>query len=182
MSSKGKVHGTDDQTISTKDDANASPQELMMLTLDLDSDESEALKRYETVYQAFLLHGLFAPLTAPLTLKTRVHGTLVDYCVSHALQGSSYIDETQMGMQYTVLQSALILTISMPLYIEPPSFDSDDITRVFSAIIGLAAITQLIVIIACTIISASLNQPSSAAGTLCVPFVRYFSSTDTLAE
>ena len=64
-----------------------------------------------------------------------------------------------MAMQYTVLQAALILTISMPLYISPPDFSSDDIAHVFSGMIGGAAFTQISCIIGITILSALWNRP-----------------------
>ena len=64
-------------------------------------------------------------------------------------------------MQYTVLQAALILTISMPLYISPPDFSSDDIAHVFSGLIGGAAFTQLSCIIGITILSALWSRPYS---------------------
>ena len=64
-----------------------------------------------------------------------------------------------MAMQYTVLQAALILTISMPLYISPPSFGTDEIAHVFSGMIGGAAFTQLSCIIGITILSALWNRP-----------------------
>ena len=64
-----------------------------------------------------------------------------------------------MAMQYTVLQAALILTISMPLYISPPDFSSEDIAHVFSGMIGGAAFTQISCIIGITILSALWNRP-----------------------
>lgn len=64
-------------------------------------------------------------------------------------------------MQYTVLQAALILTISMPLYISPPGFSSDAIAHAFSGVIGGAALSQLSCIIGTTILSALWNRPYS---------------------
>ena len=68
-----------------------------------------------------------------------------------------------MNLQYTVLQAALILTITANLYINPPiSFDSAAQTDAFSSISGFAAFTHLFCIINCTIISAVLNMAYSA--------------------
>ena len=134
--------------------------------MDLDTDEDEVLRRYESAFKSFVHYGTLQPLTKRLTANDHVQDTIIDFCTSHALQGSEYINEIQMNLQYTVLQSALILTISMTLYIETPSFNKENNLRAFSAIIGLAAFCQITVIIGCTIISALLNRPYTPADTV----------------
>lgn len=139
------------------------------LPFDCDMDEDEILKRYESAFRSFINFNTFTELKKPITsadVGKTIQDSLVDFCVSHALQGNTYIEEIQMNLQYTVLQSALILTISMPLYIETPDFNATNITRAFSAIIGLAAFCQLAVIIGCTIVSALLNRPYTPADTM----------------
>jgi hypothetical protein len=136
------------------------------LPTDLDADEDEILRRYESCYKSFIYHDTFQPLTRRYTEKDHVQDSLIDFCTSHALQGADYIEQIQMNLQYTVLQSALILTISMPLYIDPPGFNEKNFDRAFSAIIGLAAFSQLTVIIGCTIISALLNRPYTTSDTM----------------
>lgn len=131
--------------------------------VDLDQDIIEVFRRYESIYCSFLLFKLYTgKLDKVLTMSDVgkcVQDTLVDYSVAFAMLGVSHVERIQMNMQYTVLQSALILTISMPLYIQLPSFSSTQSQHIFSAIVGFAAFQQLIVIIGCTIISALLNRP-----------------------
>ena len=68
-----------------------------------------------------------------------------------------------MNVQYTVLQAALILTITANLYINPPiNFDSKSQNDAFSSICGLAAFTHLFCIINCTIVSGILNMAYTA--------------------
>eukprot|EP01038_Epipyxis_sp_PR26KG_P005822 gene5822-8028_t len=134
-------------------------------TFDLDIDESEVLKRYHCIFKAFIARGVFKKYTEALTdqdIGKNIQNSLIDFSVSHAIQGSTYIDEIQTVMQYLVLQSALILTIDMPLYISPPDFKNENIGHIFSAVVGFAAISFLACIIACTILSGSLNMVYSA--------------------
>lgn len=124
-------------------------------------DDMEVWERYEAAYCAFISYGVYPSLKRPLTendIGKNIQNTVVDYSTAYALQGSDYIDEMQMNLQYTVLQSALVLTISMPLYIDPPDFSREFHLRIFSAVIGLAAFMQLITIIGCTIVSALFNR------------------------
>ena len=68
-----------------------------------------------------------------------------------------------MNVQYTVLQAALILTITANLYINPPiTFDSESRNDAFSSICGLAAFTHLFCIVNCTIVSGVLNMAYTA--------------------
>lgn len=138
---------------------------------DLELDEDEVLKRYDTVFRTFVSKKVLPPLSRRYTEKDvgkNIQGTIIDWSVCHALQGSTYIEETQVNMQYTVLQSALILTISMPLYISPPDFNNEDTIHIFSAVVGGAAFCQLVVIISCTIMAALLNRPFSSADSMVV--------------
>lgn len=129
---------------------------------DLMFNDIEIWERYESAYCAFVSHGVYpAKLKRPFTeadVGKELQDTIVDFSTAFALQGSDYIGEIQMNLQYTVLQSALILTISMPLYIEPPEFASESRLRIFSAVMGLAAFLQLITIIGCTIVSSFFNR------------------------
>ena len=77
----------------------------------------------------------------------------------------SNISCIQMNLQYTVLQAALILTITANLYINPPvSFDSTAQNDAFSSLSGFAAFTHLLCIINSTIISGVLNMAYSGVG------------------
>jgi hypothetical protein len=69
-------------------------------------------------------------------------------------------------MQYTVLQAALILTITVNLYINPPALNSELNLRIFSAIIGFAAFSHVSVIVSSTILSGQFNMVYSEADAL----------------
>ena len=94
-----------------------------------------------------------------------------------------------MNFQYTVLQAALILTITIPLYVSPPDLSTDSNLRAFSFFIGisaciilqftlqfisfilnigLSASLHLYTIIGITIMSALFNRPYTEADTVLV--------------
>jgi len=87
---------------------------------------------------------------------------LIDRCVCHAIEGVVHISEIQINVQYTVLQAALILTITANLYITlPVSFDQESMAVAFSCICGIAAFTHLLCIVNCTILVGILNMAYS---------------------
>jgi len=62
-------------------------------------------------------------------------------------------------VQYTVLQAALILTITANLYITLPiTFEKESLATAFSCICGVAAFTHLLCIVNCTILAGILNM------------------------
>lgn len=139
------------------------------LPIDLDGNEEEVLKRYESVYRSFIRKKVLPPLTKAITEKNicnGIQGTILDFSTAHALQGDTYIEEIQANMQYTVLQAALFLTITVGYYIEPPEFESDSMLRAFVALSGLSGVLQIIVVVMCTILSAFLNRASTSADTM----------------
>lgn len=144
VSKSSKVHSVEVQPLSSSDVIIPNLDDHMAVAFDLDIDEDEVFRRYESVFRAFLKFGVFRTLETPLTeadIGKNIQNTIVDFSVAFAMQGSTYIEEIQMNMQYTVLQSALVLTISMPLYIDPPSFDDRDTNRVFS---GMSKTSKLL--------------------------------------
>ena len=133
---------------------------------DLDIDEKEVLKRYYTVYTLIKKNRITSLKSA--YNYSNLQGSIVDYSVCFALQGSKYMDEMQMNMQYTVLQAALILTITIPLYVSPPELNSEHMLRWFSFFIGFSACLHLYTIIGITILSALFNRPYTEADTILV--------------
>lgn len=65
-----------------------------------------------------------------------------------------------------MVQAALILTITIPLFINVPDFDDDNYVRAFSAVVGFSAFSHILVLIGCTIQNMILNRPYSSADTL----------------
>ena len=77
-------------------------------------------------------------------------------------------EEIQMSFQYTVLQAALILTITIPLFVSPPDMSTDSNQRAFSFFVGLSATFHLYTLIGITILSGLFNRPYTEADTLIV--------------
>lgn len=145
--------------------------------IDFELDEMECLKRYYSVYRTILLYKVCKPIKeegfTEADIGKNIQGSLVDWCVAHALEGDKNIEEIQMNAQYTVLQAALILTITIPLYINPPGMADETTNNAFSAFVGFSAFFHIAVIIGCTIFAMILNRPYSPADTLCAR-IEYF--------
>jgi len=118
-----------------------------------------------------------------------IQNTIIDSAVTHAIKGKDYIDQIFNNVQYTVLQAALILTITFPLFLNPidlstNSFGGDDTTnstslliptdiasnektdalsRSFSALIGFAAVSHIGCIIGLTIMVSYVNRAITSA-------------------
>ena len=140
-------------------------------SLDTTLDELEVLKRYEIAFTTLVINNKFSILDKPLSesdVGKSITDSILDVCVVHALEGDKYIDQIRENVQYTVLQAALIVTITVPLYVNPPPFESDNLEHAFSAVIGFAAFSHLGCIIGCTITCALLNSAYSAVDTLVV--------------
>ena len=133
---------------------------------DLNLDENEIIKRYHTMYQLIKNSRLLLPKSQ--FDMSNVQGSIIDYSVCFALQGEKYMEEIQMNFQYTVLQAALILTITIPLYIGPPELSSDHNLRIFSFFVGFSAFLHLFVIIGITILAGLFNRPYTEADTVLV--------------
>ena len=85
--------------------------------------------------------------------------SIIDFSVSYALQGKSYMESMQNNISYTVLQAALVLTITIPLYINPPVLQSTLNLRIFSFLMGFASFNLLSCVISCYMLSATYNMP-----------------------
>jgi hypothetical protein len=136
--------------------------------MDLTCNEIECLKRYHTMFRVLIESGQYQPLTRELTeddVGKNLQSTILDWSVNQALQGKEAIEEMNMNLSYTVLQAALILTITIPLYINVPEFSSDNITRAFSAVVGFSAFSHVLVLIGCTIQTFIFSRPYSDADT-----------------
>ena len=139
--------------------------------IDLNFDETELLRRYDTAFRTLVGFQLFPMPTSLPTEKDicrSIQLTLFDFSVSHAFQGAAYVGEIQSVLQYTVLQAALILTINIPMYLNIPDFESSIMEHVFSTLTGFAGLSHLVVIIGSTITAGLLNMPyGEADGLMC---------------
>jgi hypothetical protein len=98
--------------------------------------------------------------------KSNIAFSIVDFSVSYGLQGYKYIEETQMNLQYLVLQAALVLTVTIPLYVSPPELIYDN--HYFSFFVGFSAFIHIIVIVSVTAFIAFLNKPYTNAETMII--------------
>lgn len=129
-------------------------------SFDLDLDEKEVLKRYYTIYSLIKKHKVLQ--IKPAYDLSNLQGSIIDYSVCFALLGPKYLDMFQMNLQYTVLQAALILTITIPLFVNPPVFEGEN-AHWFSFFVGFSANLHLYTIIGITIMSALFNRPYTEA-------------------
>lgn len=137
-------------------------QEVNSCLVEFEEKEVEILRRYETLYHTILQKRVLRPLRKPLSaadINVNIQGTIVDYSVAYALQGGEYVNEVTSMLNYNILQSSLLLTVCMPLFISLPSFDDDGYSHIFSGTIGAAAFCQTTVIIGTTILSAAFSRP-----------------------
>lgn len=137
--------------------------------IDLTVDSVEVLKRYDNIFRALVLRGIKMGgfKTKPFTLLSRefteddiqknMRYSVLYFSTCHAFQGSEYVGDILTNMQYTVLQAALILTITVTLYISPPTIDQERLQILFSALVGFSALCHLGTIISCTILCAVFN-------------------------
>lgn len=128
-------------------------------------DEVETLRRYDAVLRVLVTRGTSKFIAEPFTVAdiggSKIQDSLVDYSVAYALSGSEYTNRIMINLQYTVLQAALILTITLTLFIDFPNVNDVNDARAFSAIIGFSASSHLTVLIGSTICTAIINSAYS---------------------
>jgi len=84
----------------------------------------------------------------------------VDWCVAHAFgEGGDLIGKYTGTINNQILVSALLMSVTAPLYISPPSFDSTLFSLTYSALLGLATFIQLFNLVAFTAVANLINQP-----------------------
>mmetsp|Transcript_15656 Transcript_15656/g.26229 ORF Transcript_15656/g.26229 Transcript_15656/m.26229 type:complete len:310 (-) Transcript_15656:161-1090(-) len=121
--------------------------------------ETVILQRYEQIAHKLVTKGY--KLDGSTTQRS-----LIDWSVCFAQHGSLYFDEVQMQLNYTVLHAALLLTIAMPAFIDPPDFESSSLGHWFMGMAGLSSVTNLFSIITATIFSTILNRPYTDVDTM----------------
>ena len=144
--------------------------------IDLIEDTVEVLKRYDNIFRALVLRRVkmggfrtkpFSLLPREFTehdIRRHIRYSILYFSTCHAYQGSQYVGDILTNMQYTVLQAALILTITVTLYISPPSMDHNN-QIIFSALVGFSSLCHLGTIISCTILTAVFNGAMSEVDT-----------------
>ena len=117
-----------------------------------EEEETKILLRYDQILRALVRNGY------------KLNGSIaqmdtIDWSVCYSIQGLSYFDEVQSQLNYTVLHAALLLTIAMPAYVNPPSFADPHLGHFFMAFAGMSSVSNLMSIISATIFSTILNRP-----------------------
>lgn len=116
-------------------------------------DETTVLKRYDQVFkelvmrEGYKMNGKFG------------QGTAIDWAVCYGIQGQEYVNEVMNTLNYTVLHAALLLTISLPAYVDPPDFNDDTLGHTFMAFAGISSLANLLSILAATVFVTILTRP-----------------------
>ena len=135
---------------------------------DMNLDEIEVIQRYDSASKALSYFGVRPFLTEEVKNENQFQDTIVDYSMSYAFEGKEYISEIQTAMQYSVLQAALILTISLPQYLDPAVTTDGSLGTIYSFFVGFSAIFHIMTIIFCTIFSGSLNMAYNGVDALVI--------------
>ena len=118
-----------------------------------DADELLIMKRYDQMFKALVKKRGYA------MNGECGQGTAIDWAVCYALQGGEYINEIMNILNYTVLHAALLLTITLPAYIDPPDFRSSNMSHLFMALAGISSMTNLLSILSATVFVSVLGRP-----------------------
>ena len=144
----------------------------------MDDNLKPVLKMYDSMYWIFNETAKFPSQEFSLAMKAKrflqlpfpengervtrdkiLETGCLEWCVAHAFSGTSdYIGKIQATNNNNILVSALLMSVTAPLYISPPSFDEDVFATIFSAVLGLATFIQLFNLVAFTAVSDLINQ------------------------
>lgn len=153
-------------------------QPLDFILIDTDDNLKPVLKMYDSMYWIFNETAKFPSQEFSLSMKAKrflqlpfpenneritrdkiLETGCIEWCVAHAFSGSSdYIGKIQATNNNNILVSALLMSVTAPLYISPPSFDEEVFAIIFSAVLGLATFIQLFNLVAFTAVSDLINQ------------------------
>ena len=151
---------TDHNHKNSNDDDDDDDDEDLNDPIDFDLNVTECLARFYALFRVLKRKGL--PLLSHRSnlqeKSLSINSSGFKSAVAYALKGDQYLAELQVDIQYVVLQAALILTISLPLYIDPPSLSSESCNRAFSALMGCSAFLHLYTILACSVLTFAYNQ------------------------
>lgn len=143
------------------------------LATDHDTDELVILTRY---------HDMINILNQRLPNKDEAvknpfaGGGHVDFSVTYAVAGNEYFDEMQTHLNYTVLHAALLLTVTLPAFLQPNEFSNSTDRHAFIILMGIASVANLFSIMFSTVFSTALLRPYKAADTMVsrIKFVEIF--------
>jgi len=152
-----------------------------------DSGElANALKAYDAMYWIFTGQGRYPgkalsmsynaskfmqkPLPNPGERIPRdkiMEVSCIDWCVQHAFGASAdIIGKVSTYINNQILVSALLMSVTAPLFISPPTFENDWFQIIVSAVLGLSTFFQLFNLVAFTAVLNMINAPYTAAYTM----------------
>jgi hypothetical protein len=151
----------DDKNVNIDEDDDA-----IDIAIDLDLDEESVLKRYLTLFKLLKKRKTKLLKKSNKYDKNNMLYSIVDFSVCYGLQGSKYVEEYQLNLQYLVLQAALILTITVPMYVSPPELTENE--HFFSFFVGFSAFVHIVVIVSVTALTIFLNSPYTESETMII--------------
>ena len=151
-----------------------------------DGELRSALKAYDAMYWIFTGQGrwpgkalsmsynaakfLQQPLPNPGQRISRdkiMEVSCIDWCVQHAFGASAdIIGKVSTYVNSQILVSALLMSVTAPLFISPPEFENDWFQIIVSAVLGLSTFFQLFNLVAFTAVLNMINAPYTAAYTM----------------
>ena len=91
----------------------------------------------------------------------------IDWCVAHAFGASNdLIGKASSYVNNQILVSALLMSVTAPLFLSPPSFDDPCFQVIVTAVLGLATFFQLFNLVAFTALLNMINAPYTASYTM----------------
>ena len=91
----------------------------------------------------------------------------IDWCVAHAFGANNdLIGKASSYINNQILVSALLMSVTAPLFISPPSFEDPWFQVIVSAVLGLATFFQLFNLVAFTALLNMINAPYTASYTM----------------
>jgi hypothetical protein len=91
----------------------------------------------------------------------------IDWCVAHAFgESSDHIGKVCTYINNQILVSALLMSVTAPLFISPPEFENAWFEIIVSAVLGLATFFQLFNLVAFTALLNMINAPYVASYTM----------------
>lgn len=122
--------------------------------IDIGSDKSEILLRYDSVFRALVHSGW------EMNGNSETN-SLVDWSMCFGYRGKDYFEYMRSQLNFSMLRCALFIVASMAAYVNPPNLGDSITSNYFMIVTGFAAVANLCCIVAYTMFSVMINRPYS---------------------
>lgn len=161
-------------------------QQIDFAVIDDIGNLKQALKAYDALYWIFTNEGRYPgkafsmaykaikfmqkplPMEGSRIVREKIlEISCIDWCVAAAFGSSSdHIGKVCTYINNQILVSALLMSVTAPLFISPPAFDNEWFNIITSAVLGLATFFQLFNLVAFTALLNMINGPYVASLTM----------------